>query len=170
MENEQKDKISAVYDWLDAIVFALTAVMLIFSFVIKSYVVSGSSMDPTLTDGDRVFAWSLFYTPASGDIVVIDENNGYGEPLVKRVVATGGQTVDIDAAGAVTVDGEPFQSPVAAGSYNLTGDTAYPVTVPQGYIFVMGDNRAVSYDSRFSAIGFIDARSVLGREILRIAG
>ncbi|MEA4912613.1 MAG: signal peptidase I [Oscillospiraceae bacterium] len=170
MEEKQGARIAVVYEWLDATVFALAAVLLLFSFVLKSYIVSGQSMDPTLKDGDRVFVWSLFYTPRSGDIIVVDDNNGYNEPLVKRVVAVGGQTVEIDPDTLeFLVDGVPLQSPVAPGSYNLLGDTQYPLTVPEGYIFAVGDNRAYSLDSRYDAIGFIDARSVLGKEFICIA-
>ncbi len=168
-EEKKKKTINSIYEWLDSVVFALAAVILLFSFVVKSYIVQGSSMDPTLHTGDRVFVYGLFYKPASGDVVIIDGNNDYHEPLVKRVVAVAGQTVDIDPATfVITVDGEPFESPTPAGSYNLQGDVTYPLTVPEGYVFVMGDNRAVSIDSRDDRVGFIDERSVLGKEFFRI--
>ncbi|NLC79001.1 MAG: signal peptidase I [Ruminococcaceae bacterium] len=170
MEKSKKNTAaSVIYEWLDSFVFALIVVMIIFSFVLKSYVVDGVSMYPTLDDGSRVFAYSLFYTPKSGDIIVVDENNGYGAPLVKRVVATGGQTIDIDKETfEIYVDGELLSAPVAASADNLLGDTVFPVSVPEGFVFVMGDNRDESFDSRFAKMGLIDERSVLGKEIFEI--
>lgn len=168
MMNESKGsrRLASVYEWVEALLFALTVVLLVFTFVVKSYIVDGSSMDPTLYTGQRVFALSLFYKPEGGDIVIIDDNNNLDEPLVKRVIATEGQTVDFDPQnGQILVDGKPFADPVPVSQDNLRGDMLYPLTVPEGYIFVMGDNRAWSLDSRYSELGLVDERAVLGRLI-----
>ena len=165
-ETKSNRRAASVYEWAESLLFALAVVLLAFTFVLKSYIVDGSSMVPTLLSGQRVFALSLFYTPQTGDIIIIDENNALDEPLVKRVVATAGQTVDIDpATGEITVDGAVFDAPISATTDNLRGDTSYPLTVPQGFLFVMGDNRARSLDSRYAALGFVDARAVLGKKI-----
>ena len=166
MESSKKNKAAfSAYEWAENILFSVAVVMLLFTFVVKTYIVDGSSMVPTLLSGDRVFAQSLFYTPAQGDVVIIDNNNSLREPLVKRVVATAGQTVDFDpATGVVLVDGAVFDAPIATTADNLRGDQVYPLTVPEGFIFVMGDNRGASLDSRYTELGFIDARSVLGKE------
>lgn len=166
MESSKKNKAAvSAYEWAENILFSVAVVMLIFTFVVKTYIVDGSSMVPTLLSGDRVFAQSLFYTPASGDVIVIDDNNSLSEPLVKRVVATAGQTVEMDpATGEIRVDGAVFDTPIATSADNVRGDQTYPLTVPEGYLFVMGDNRGASLDSRYTELGLIDARSVLGRE------
>ena len=159
------------FEWLDSIVFSLSVVLLLFTFVIKTYTVQGVSMEPTFHTGERIFALDFLYEPKQGDVVIIDANNSLSEPLIKRVVAVAGQSVDIDReSGALTVDGVEFSDPIAAGADNLRGDTAFPVTVPEGCIFVMGDNRGASLDSRYSALGFVDARSVVGREVLSMGG
>lgn len=145
---------------------SLSLVLLIFTFAVKTFAVQGPSMLPTLKTGDRVFAVDFLRSPEQGDIVIIDENNGSGEPLIKRVVALGGQTVYIEPeSGRVYVDGVEFAVPAEGDADSLRGDFSYPVTVPEGYIFVMGDNRAESLDSRYSVLGFIDERCVVGREV-----
>ena len=156
------------FEWLDSVIFSLSIVLLLFTFAIKTYTVQGSSMEPMFITGNQVFAVDFLYTPKQGDVVIIDENNGLREPLIKRVAALEGQTVEITALGEVLVDGVPFEQPIPAGEANLAGDMSYPLTVPEGYIFVLGDNRAVSLDSRYSSLGFVDMRSVVGREIIKM--
>lgn len=172
MERKKADGgAESTYEWMDSILFALTAVFLIFTFAVKTYIVDGTSMVPTLQSGDRVFAESLFYAPQQGDIVILDDNNNLSEPLVKRVIATGGQTVDIDSStGRLTVDGAEvgFRIKNLSDADNLRGDTQYPLTVPEGYLFVMGDNRGASLDSRYTRLGLIDERCVLGREFFAL--
>ena len=169
MSLQQRLTLQNAAEWLDAIVVSVLAVLLVFTFAVKTYVVDGTSMEPTLADGTRVFAWSLFYEPHAGDIVAIDATNSYGEPLIKRVAATAGQVVDIDEfTGAVTVDGVPFDY-LPEGDQNLRGDINYPYTVPDDCIFVLGDNRAVSLDSRYSEVGPINEKSVLGKQFFALA-
>lgn len=160
---------SSAFEWIDSIVFSLTIVLLLFTFAVKTFIVQGSSMEPNFFTGDRVFALELMYEPQQGDVVVIDDNNKLNEPLIKRVVATEGQTVNIDmVTGVVTVDGIEFNSPIDTSSNNIRGDIEYPIVIPQGYVFVMGDNRAVSLDSRYSELGCVDVRSIVGKEIYTI--
>ncbi len=164
-----------VYELLHDMVYILAAVTLVFVFLMRMVSVVGPSMTPTLLNGDRLTLLSntIYSDPKPGDVVVAtvpsyDEN----ESIVKRVIAVEGQTVDIqyDASGAATVyvDGaaqdEPYiNETMLRASYNTID---FPVTVPEGCVFVMGDNRNHSADSRYPAIGIFDKRYVLGKVLL----
>jgi len=156
-----------LYDWLQCIVVAIICGIFIFVFIGRTIGVDGRSMMHTLNDKDRVIMSNLFYTPKNGDIVVFHcpaETFG-GTPLVKRIIAVGGQTVDINfETGAVSVDGvvldeREYISEPTTSRYGFQG----PITVPEGYLFVMGDNRNSSSDSRDSRVGLVDTRYVLGK-------
>ena len=160
-----------MYLWLQTMVFALSILILLFTFVGRVVGVDGSSMEPTLHDGDLLLLQSLGYTPKQGDVVVLTKPFGHVTgAIVKRVIAVGGQQVEIDYdAGTVSVDGavldEPYikeamQEPPAA-----TFETITSLTVPEGHIFVMGDNRNNSDDSRDTRLGTVDTRYVLGRAV-----
>lgn len=168
-KNQKRIKLVAgLYEWLDNILFAVVFVIILLTFVFKTYTVEGTSMLPTYKTGDYVFALSLFYSPQQGDVVIIDSSNNLGKPLIKRVVATEGQTVVIDANGTITVDGLVYVYDGAMNINNVRGNMSYPLVVPEGFIFVMGDNRGNSLDSRSSTVGCIDARCVVGKAIYTI--
>lgn len=154
-----------LYEWLQSLAFAIMGVVFIFVFIGSTMNVEQTSMTPTLLDGDRIIISNLFYTPKAGDIVVFSKYSfEEGAPLVKRVVATEGQVVDIDtAAGTVSVDGALLEEDYTLEPTYTVYDVEFPATVPEGHIFVMGDNRNGSKDSRDSAIGMVDTREVLGR-------
>ena len=157
------------YEWLESIVTAIVACILIFIFAFRIVNVDGSSMVPTLHDADKVVISRLFYSPKQGDIVVLTQKSFSEKSIVKRVIATGGQTVDIDFdEGIVYVDGVALEEPYIAEKTHLRSDMEFPVTVDEGCIFCMGDNRNRSTDSRNSRIGIIDERCILGRVIIRI--
>ncbi len=172
--DEEEKKISGsenLFEWVETLVIAFFAVILFFTFVFRLAAVNGESMLPTLVDKDRLIVSYLFYTPKNGDIVIVNNDNPALEKvIVKRVIATEGQTVDIDFdSGEVKVDGKVLQEDYIN---NLTlldeGGHSYPVTVPENCVFVMGDNRMNSTDSRDSRVGFVPEEEILGKVSLRI--
>ena len=119
--------------------------------------------------GDRVFITAAGYQPKYGDVVIISQPNQYNEVLIKRIIAVGGQTVDVDAtAGTVTVDGKVLYEPYIREQTLTPGNMNFPLTVPEGYVFVMGDNRNHSTDSRYKSIGLIDERYIMGKAFYRV--
>ncbi len=171
-KNKTKEKLSLVdeiLDWLKTICITFIWVILVFTFVARTARVEGRSMQPTLVENDFLILRSFGYKPAQGDIVACN-CEGLGKVIVKRVVAKGGQEVDIDFdAGKVYVDGELFE---IEGIPNITTDREsnynYPIKVPEGKYFVMGDNRQESTDSRSAYVGFVDREDILGKAVLRI--
>lgn len=164
-----KKRESDLFDWLQCIVTALVTCVLIFVFLGRTVGVVGSSMVPTLEQGDRLIISKLFYTPRRGDIVVLQKDSFADYPLIKRVIATEGQTVDIDFdAGVVYVDGVALDEPYTAEPTVTREDFDEPVTVPEGCIFVMGDNRNRSTDSRTDSIGCVDTRLIMGKALFRL--
>ncbi len=174
-ENSRRKNISWFFDFLEVFAICITCIIVIFALFFRLTKVSGESMEDTLFDKEYLVVSDLFYTPEVGDIVVIQnvslDNPLLKEPLVKRVMAVGGQSVSISSSGVVTLthnDGtkeildQPFtkSEPYAgiAGRYD----------VPEGYVFVMGDNRNHSTDSRSPMVGLVDERCIFGKAIVRI--
>ena len=179
-EVEKLDPKKELVEWLGVVASALIIVVILFGFVFRVAVISGDSMKNTLFGGDVVVITNLNYTPKEGDIVVVSRNaenspesmreeNG---PIIKRVIATEFQEVNIDfETGIVYVDNVPLNEPYISTPTVDQYDVKFPVTVPEGCIFVLGDNRGVSLDSRSSRIGdggMIDTRYVLGHAVYRV--
>ena len=156
-----------IYDWLQCFISALVVGILIFIFLFRVITVDGSSMNPTLVNGDKIIISKLFYTPKYGDVIVLKAPSFRDEPLVKRIIATEGQTIDIDfTEGVVYIDGEALDEPYIAAPTMLEEDFRGEITVPEGCVFVMGDNRNASTDSRTSSVGMIDTREIFGKVYL----
>lgn len=174
-ENIKKQGLLAgLYDWLEVFVVSVAAVFVIFGFVARVAVVDGDSMTNTLRHGDQLLVQELFYTPKQGDIVVCQAMLfGFDNPIVKRVIATEGQTVSIDTqTWTVTVDGVPLEEDYVLriqGQDMVGWSYGESYTVPEGHVFVMGDNRNGSWDSRDDRVGPIDERYIVGKVIFRFA-
>ena len=177
---EKKQFKKDVFDWVEILVHAILAVILCFSFLFRIATIDGESMTNTLQNGEKVIITNLAYEPKAGDIVVISRNrensvytaNVGNKPIIKRIIATEGQTVDIDfEKGVVYVDGVALEEGYTRTPTNLKYDIDFPVRVDEGCVFVLGDNRNNSLDSRSSQIGdygMIDTRYILGHAVCRI--
>ena len=157
-----------LYDFCDSVIYALLAVCVVFLFFVRMYSVDGSSMVPTLHDGDRLFVSSVGYTPEKDDVVVIGKTSSFSDSIVKRIIAVGGDKVYINFA-----TGQVFVNDIELSEYYINTmttrqyDIAFPVTVPEGTVFVLGDNRNDSLDSRSSLIGCVDEQNIIGRVLGR---
>jgi len=166
---EKKTRFNGLCEWVESVVAAVVAVVLLFTFAARTSVVSGISMERTLQNGDLLLITRLGDEAAAGNIVVITKPYSHGEPLIKRVIATEGQTVDINFnLGVVFVNGEMIEETYVNCPTNVSYDMKFPATVPEGCVFCMGDNRNDSYDSRAAEIGMIDKRYILGRVAVRL--
>lgn len=174
MEAEQGKKRDKKLSWqknvvlyLHDLIYTFAILMVIFLLLFRIVVVSGSSMYNTLMDGDMLLVVSNLFCgdPEPGDIIVASkESFDDGAPIIKRVIATEGQTVDIDfEAGIVYVDDVALEEPYIYTSTTTHGATEFPLVVSEGCVFVMGDNREISRDSRYLEIGQIDCREIIGK-------
>lgn len=153
-----------VYDWIQTVLSALIVCVLIFVFCARMVNVVGSSMYPTLEENDKIIICNLFYTPKQGDIVVLRKDTFMEDPIVKRVIALEGQTVNIDFEnGIVYVDNQAMNEPYINELTHERENFEGPFVVPDGCVFVMGDNRNASTDSRASSLGAVDTRYIMGR-------
>ena len=156
----QNKTLANLYDFASILMTAILAVAVIFTFLFKISAVDGSSMEHTLSNGDKVIITARDWNVEPGDIVVISQPNAYDKVLIKRVIATAGQTITIDALHRqVIVDGKVLDEPYIAETVQVQGNMIYPLTVPEG-------NH--SSDSRDTNIGLIDCRYIVGEAIYRV--
>lgn len=167
---EPSGGILSCFEWMESIITALIIVTLVFTFMFRIVTVSGSSMEPNLWDKERLVVSGFMYHPKQGDVVVISHTDGLKKPIIKRVIALPGQKVNIDFnKGIVYVNGKALDE----SSYIQNGIThlptphnpliQFPQTVPAGHVFVLGDNRTISEDSRYVTVDMVDERYVLGK-------
>lgn len=153
------------YDWIQCLISALIVCVLVFVFIFRVIDVKGTSMVPTLNNQDKMLVSGLFYKPKAGDIVVFKKDEYDPEKaLVKRIIATEGQKINIDFdKGIVYVDEVPIEEDYINDITTTKLDFIGPKTVPEGCVFVMGDNRNMSTDSRKAEIGMVDSRLIIGK-------
>ena len=163
--------VTDLFYWAEALVFALTFLVLLSVFFVRFSGVDGSSMLPTLVDNDQVLVQIVGYDePERGDIVVVYAPYFENEPLVKRVIAKGGDIVDIDPdSGMVSVNGEQLvRADISMKRFSTSSGCYYSYEVPEGHVFVMGDNRNHSSDSRLAEIGALPYENIIGKVFFRI--
>ena len=167
--NEEKSGAGEVFEWLESCIFAIVAILLIFTFLFRTATVSGSSMVPTLLDRERLLLQQIGYNdPQYGDIIVIDRTQQQEPPIIKRVIGKAGDEININFfTGDVFRNGELLSEPYINELTATSHDVEFPVIVPDGCLFVMGDNRNHSADSRMTDIGMIDLRRVMGKATFR---
>ena len=167
LQNTKKRPSVVIFEWVQSMINAIVIVILIFTFVVRIINVDGTSMMNTLLDGDKLLVTNYSQNYSYGDVVIISRGTTLEKVLVKRVIATEGQIVDIDSnTGKVSVDNVVLSEEYTKDgldTFNYTDDVEFPVTVPDGMVFVLGDNRAVSKDSRDSEVGFIDVNNIIGK-------
>ena len=186
-EKKGKKLLRDITDIAESTVITMFIIILLFTYILHPVNVVGTSMVPTLQNDDKIFMTTIIPDISYGDIIIIDNNKAYlldennevisrdsyqlNECIIKRVIAEGGQTVDIDfSTGAVTVDGKVLDEPyINAPTLTDEGAFDFPVTVPEGYYFVMGDNSNASSDSRHPYVGFIKKSQIYGKAIIRYA-
>lgn len=157
------------FEWVQAIAIAVVLALLIRTFVFTLVKVDGSSMVPTLQDGDRLYVTRLLYKPKASDVIVFRPAGDKDKYYVKRVIATEGQEVDINfSTGAVMVDGVVLDEPYINELTYAQGNVSFPVTVPKDCVFVLGDNRNRSKDSRFSDVYMVSEDSIMGGAVFRL--
>ncbi len=183
-EDKKKGLLYDILDIAECVIAAAFVVFLVFTYLIHIVSVQGTSMVPTLEDGDRIIVSALGYTPENGDVVVIDgrssyllsedgrivEKDGLGKSIVKRVIAKGGQTVDFNfETGEVFIDGKVQNEPyIKEITHRDEYAFDYPLEIPKGYVFVLGDNRNLSKDSRHPDVGLVSEEEIIGEAVMRI--
>ncbi|MFA7636806.1 MAG: signal peptidase I [Monoglobales bacterium] len=173
--NEKKSMGKEIFEWVQAIVVAFVIAMFLRTYVFTLVDVNGSSMVPTLHDRDKLFVWRLGYEPQVGDIVIFRPAVNEDTPYVKRVIATEGQSVDLkfneqEGYVEVYVDGDKLEEDYINEKieYIHIGNGTYPCVVPDDCIFVMGDNRNHSSDSRLSSVGMVKKDSLIGKATAKV--
>ncbi len=188
-DNEQKLSVSSLLgdaaDILETAVLTIFVFLMIFTFLLRPVTVDGSSMVPTLRDQDQLLILTPDRSPKNGQIVIVNDieaghfsdeaqtqvyrTPGLNIVIVKRVIARAGQTIDIDfSSGTVTVDGKVQDEPyIAEPTVRNDGAFTYPMTVPEGYVFVMGDNRGGSTDSRNPGVALVPTEQIIGTAVVR---
>lgn len=168
---EESIKLSQIiYDIAGTIFLAIILLFITMTFFARQVTVDGPSMKETLHDKDRLLVSCFDYVPKNGDIVIVTHGENLDEPIVKRVIATAGQHLEINYAnGEVSVDGKVLDEKYIVGTtIPVPNATVIPEVIPDGYVFVMGDNREHSLDSRSATVGLVPVENIIGKAFIRI--
>ena len=166
-----KEFLQLVYEMLGTLLRVLIIMLLVLTFFVRQVNVNGSSMNDTLQHQDRLLTWCFQYTPRQGDIVIITHGAILQDMIIKRVIAVEGQHLTVDyASGEVFVDGMLLEEDYIKGKtimpHDFTGDT--DMVIPEGYVYVMGDNREHSTDSRSVQVNIVPVNNIIGKAFFRL--
>ena len=173
----QKTKTSAyekavanIYSFLSTLLLCMTVIFVLFVCVFRLVSVDGDSMYPNLNNGDKIIVSDFLYTPDYGDIIAVGRTEKEPSAFIKRIIALGGDEIFIDFdKHIITVNGQIITEDYSVyGALSEKGDFTYPLTVPENCVFVLGDNRNDSLDSRFSEVGFVDVNEITGKAIFKL--
>ena len=173
----QKTKTSAyekavanIYSFLSTLLLCMTVIFVLFVCVFRLVSVDGDSMYPNLNNGDKIIVSDFLYTPDYGDIIAVGRTEKEPSAFIKRIIALGGDEIFIDFdKHIITVNGQIItEDYLVYGALSEKGDFTYPLTVPENCVFVLGDNRNDSLDSRFSEVGFVDVNEITGKAIFKL--
>ncbi len=168
-DSKKKSIKKEILDWVVSIALAVVIALAVRTYIFTLVRVDGESMVPTLSHGDTLYTNRFLYQPKNGDIIVFRPVNSPETPYIKRVIATEGQTISIDEASrTVTVDGVVLDEPYIAEPMLSGGNMQYPLTIPEGYVFAMGDNRNHSFDSRSTTVGLVPEENIIGEALFRL--
>lgn len=170
-EDNKKGAIAeVVFEYAGTLFFIMVLVFLVLTFFFRHVTVNGPSMNDTLQHQDHLIISCFLYTPQRGDIVVVSHGSNYNEPIIKRVIALPGQKLKINYnTGEVSVDGKVIDEPYIKGrTMSVMDSLVIPDVIPDGYVFVMGDNREDSIDSRSLRIGLIPVENIIGKAVFRV--
>ena len=168
-EKRRGETAAEAYEWAESLIMAFVVILLVFTFLTRNATVFGASMEPTLHEGDQLMLQQIgYHDPQYGDVVVIDRSQSSDDPLVKRVIGKPGDMIYINFEnGEVWRNDELLDEPYI-NEPTLTGfDVQFPVKVPEHHVFVMGDNRNHSSDSRMGSIGMVEYNRIMGKVVLR---
>lgn len=162
---------SVFYDLTESIVQGIFLAVLLVCSVVRTVNISGDSMLPTLKNNDKIIVWELNYKPKSGDIVIIKRGKYLDTPLIKRIIATENQIIDINYfTDKVIINNEELhENYIREKNLWLQGDIDLPCKIPKDHVWVMGDNRNNSTDSRFTEVGLIPIKNIIGKAVYRIS-
>ncbi len=168
-ESGPQSMLRELYEWMETAVFTIGGMLLVFSLLVRPVMVDGSSMVPTLLDRQQLVLRQIgYHEPAYGDIVVVDTPQLAEKVIIKRVIGKAGDEIDIDFERCeVRRNGELLEEPYINEPTQVSFDVHFPVIVPEGHVFVMGDNRNHSKDSRSGDIGMVDLRQIMGKAVFR---
>ncbi len=165
-----KKAVANIYSFLSTLLLCMTVIFVLFACVFRLVSVDGDSMNPNLNNGDKIIVSDFLYTPDYGDIIAVGRNGKEPSSFIKRIIALAGDEVYIDFdTHIITVNGEIItEDYFVCGALSEKGDYTYPLTVPENCVFVLGDNRNNSLDSRFSQIGFVNISEITGKAIFKL--